>query len=103
MAMPKRKHAPMEGLPRLSGRDVVAAANEDAPLRSSSRDKRGRGAHGEELTKVMYRFEPCQIAALRAEAHRRAEMKRKTERVKVVREDASEVLREIVDVWFAKR
>ena len=94
MAMPKRKREPMEGLPRLSGRDVVAAANEDAPRPRSSRKT--------DFEKVMYRLLPRQITALRAEAHRRAEVKRKTERVKVVREDASEVLREILEQWLAK-
>lgn len=48
------------------------------------------------LEKVMYRLDPKQIQALRAEAFRRAEERGSG------RPDASEVLREIVDAWIAK-
>src|SRR6266540_3906534 len=49
------------------------------------------------FVKMMYRMHPRQVAALRAEAFRRAE------KLTVGRPDASEVLREIVDAWLEKR
>jgi hypothetical protein len=49
------------------------------------------------LEKVMYRLDPKQIQALRAEAFRRA-LERGSGKP-----DASEVLREIIDVWVAKK
>lgn len=69
--------------------------DEHAPARKSR-------AKDLKLEKVMYRLEARQIAALRAEARRRADEKAKAEGRSTIRDDASEVLREVLDAWIAK-
>ena len=70
--------------PERSWKQVIQASSS-----GSNRQKKG-------LEKVMYRLEPGQIRALRSEAFRRAQERGSG------RPDASEVLRELVDVWMSR-